>query len=145
MHAPTAHASPILRTLGLWTRRSRYAGRRTRGGEMTEVVTAPEKRDEQELSRINHWIGGRAVPGTSGRSGPVYNPATGAVAAEVDFASVEEIDAAVAAAKAAFPAWRALSLSRRSELLFRIRQLVDAHREDIARHLTREHGKVLSD
>ena len=47
---------------------------------MTEVVTAPQKREEQELSRINHWIGGRVVPGTSGRVGPVFNPATGAVA-----------------------------------------------------------------
>jgi len=66
--------------------------------KMTEVATAPRQGDAQELSRINHWIGGRIVPGESGRSGPVYNPATGAVAAEVDFASIEEIDASVAAA-----------------------------------------------
>jgi len=112
---------------------------------MTEVVTAPQERAAEELSRISHWIGGRTVPGTSGRSGSVYNPARGVVGAEVDFASVEEVDAAVAAAREAFPAWRALSLSRRSELFFRVRQLMDAHREDIARHLTREHGKVLSD
>ena len=85
------------------------------------------------------------MPGESGRSGPVYNPATGEVAAEVDFASVEEIDAAVAAAKAAFPAWRATSISRRAELFFRIRALLDEHRDDIARILTREHGKVHSD
>ncbi len=112
---------------------------------MTEVVTAPAQRGETELRRISHWIGGQLVRGASGRSGPVYNPATGRQAAEVDFASVEEVDRAVAVAKEAFPDWRALSLSRRSEILFRIRQLVDAHREDIARHLTREHGKVLSD
>src|SRR5436309_3021387 len=112
---------------------------------MTEVVTAPAQREEQAISRIHHWIGGRVVAGTSGRAGPVYNPATGAVAAEVDFASVEEIDAAVAAAKAAFLAWRALSVSRRAELFFRIRALLDAHRDDIARILTREHGKVHSD
>src|SRR5262245_52797470 len=112
---------------------------------MTEVVTAPQERAAEDLPRISHRIGGRTVPGTSGRSGSVYNPAKGVVGAEVDFASVEEVDAAVAAGKEAFPAWRALSLSRRSETLFRIRQLVDAHREDIARHLTREHGKVLSD
>jgi len=75
----------------------------------------------------------------------VYNPATGEAAAQVDFASVEEVDAAVSAAAAAFPAWRALSVSRRAELFFRIRALLDEHRDDIARILTREHGKVHSD
>jgi malonate-semialdehyde dehydrogenase (acetylating)/methylmalonate-semialdehyde dehydrogenase len=67
-----------------------------------------------KVDRINHWINGRRVAGTSGHSGPVYNPATGELAREVDFASVDEVDAAVAAAKAAFPAWRATSLSRRT-------------------------------
>ena len=85
------------------------------------------------------------MPGESGRSGPVYNPATGEQTAAVDFASVEEVDRAVAAAKEAFASWRAVSLSRRAELFFRIRQLFDAHREDLARLLTAEHGKVLSD
>jgi malonate-semialdehyde dehydrogenase (acetylating)/methylmalonate-semialdehyde dehydrogenase len=112
---------------------------------MTDVATAPRQGDTQELSRISHWIDGRIVAGVSGRSGQVYNPATGAVAAAVDFASVEEVDAAVASAAAAFPAWRAMSISRRAELFFRIRQLLDAHRDDIARFLTREHGKVHSD
>jgi malonate-semialdehyde dehydrogenase (acetylating) / methylmalonate-semialdehyde dehydrogenase len=112
---------------------------------MTEVATAPRQGDTQELSRISHWIDGRIVAGVSGRSGQVYNPATGAVAAEVDFASVEEIDTAVRAAAAAFPGWRALSVSRRAELFFRVRQLLDEHRDDIARILTREHGKVHSD
>ena len=112
---------------------------------MTEVATAPRQGDTQELSRISHWIDGRTVAGVSGRAGQVYNPATGEVAAEVDFASVEEIDAAVAVAKAAFPAWRATSISRRAELFFRIRALLDEHRDDIARILTREHGKVHSD
>ncbi len=95
--------------------------------------------------RVNHWIGGRAVAGTSGRDGAVYDPATGRLARRVDFASVEEVDAAVRAAKAAFPAWRATSVGRRSEILFRIRNLVDAHRADIAAFLTAEHGKVPSD
>ncbi len=112
---------------------------------MTDVATAPRTGDTKQTARINHWIDGRLVPGESGRSGPVYNPATGEVAAQVDFASVEEIDAAVAAAKAAFPAWRATSISRRAELFFRIRALLDEHRDDIARILTREHGKVHSD
>ncbi len=98
-----------------------------------------------EIKRIVHWIEGGPVEGTSGRSGPVYNPATGRQTGEVDFATPAEVDAAVQAAKRAFPAWRALSLSRRTKLLFRIRQLVDENREEIAKLLTAEHGKVLSD
>src|SRR5204862_7849261 len=94
---------------------------------MTETVDAPS------ATRIPHWIGGRAVPGTSGRSGPVYNPATGRQTGAVDFASVEEVDAAVQAAKAAFPAWRSMSLSRRTEIFFRIRKLVAEHRADLRR------------
>jgi malonate-semialdehyde dehydrogenase (acetylating)/methylmalonate-semialdehyde dehydrogenase len=95
--------------------------------------------------RISHWIGGASVAGESGRSGPVFNPATGRQTGEVDFASVEEVDAAVRAAKEAFGAWRTVSLSRRTELFFRIRELFDKRREDVARILTAEHGKVLSD
>ena len=98
-----------------------------------------------ETMSIHHWIGGRSVEGTSGRSGPVYNPATGALTKQVDFASVEDVDAAVRAAADAFPAWRATSLSKRTEILFKIRNLVDQHRADIAALLTAEHGKVPSD
>lgn len=97
------------------------------------------------VTPINHWIGGTAVAGSSGRTGPVYNPATGRQTGAVDFASVEEVGEAVATAKAAFPAWRATSLSKRADIMFRIRPLFDQHREDIARILTAEHGKVLSD
>src|SRR5687768_1460256 len=97
------------------------------------------------MNRISHWIGGSVVTGTSGRSGVVYNPATGEQSGAVDLASSEEIDAAVAAAKAAFPAWRATSLSRRAEILFSMRELVEANRKEIASLLTAEHGKVLSD
>src|SRR5436309_28774 len=111
---------------------------------MTELATPPVEQ-EQELRRITHWIGGRAVPGESGRSGPVYNPAAGRQTGAVDFASPEEVDRAVQTAKQAFPAWRALSLSRRTELFFRIRALVHNRREEIAKILTSEHGKVLSD
>jgi malonate-semialdehyde dehydrogenase (acetylating) / methylmalonate-semialdehyde dehydrogenase len=98
-----------------------------------------------ELETIGHWIGGEPVAGTSGRSGPVYNPATGEQTGEVAFASVEEIDQAVATAAAAFRDWRTYSLSKRADLFFRIYDLVDEHREDLARILTAEHGKVLSD
>src|SRR5437867_2339108 len=112
---------------------------------MTEVVEAPGAESAQELKRITHWINGTSVAGEPGRSGPVYNPAAGIQTGEVDFASAEEVDNAVQAAKTAFPAWRATSLSRKTEIFFRIRALVDEHREDIAKILTVEHGKVLSD
>src|SRR6266581_2995679 len=111
---------------------------------MTELATPPIEQ-KQDVKRISHWIRGRAVPGESGRSGPVYNPALGKQTGAVDFASAEEIDLAVQTAKAAFPAWRSTSLSRKSAILFRIRELVYQHRDDIARILTSEHGKVLSD
>ena len=112
---------------------------------MTQVAESRQADAPGSTERVNHWINGGRVAGTSDRSGPVYNPATGEVAREVDFASVEEVDAAVTAAKAAFPAWRATSISRRTEILFRIRNLVDTHREEIVAHLTREHGKVRTD
>jgi malonate-semialdehyde dehydrogenase (acetylating) / methylmalonate-semialdehyde dehydrogenase len=111
---------------------------------MTELLEAQTERDS-ELGRISHWIGGRIVPGESGRSGPVYNPALGRQTAEVDFASVEEVGRAVAAAKEAFPEWRAVSLSRRQELMFKIQRLVHDRLGDIAAILTAEHGKVVSD
>ncbi len=112
---------------------------------MTEVADQFTEEHSGEVTRISHWIDGQRVEGTSGRSGPVYNPALGVQTGEVDFASVEEVDAAVQAAKRAFESWRTFSLSRRTELFFRIRQLVHEHSEDIARFLTLEHGKVLSD
>src|SRR6059058_427396 len=112
---------------------------------MTEVAEAPGTQRAQELKRINHWINGAPVAGQSGRSGPVYNPAAGIQSGEVDFASAEEVDRAVQVANDAFPTWRAMSLSRKTEIFFRIRKLVDEHREDIAKILTAEHGKVLSD
>jgi malonate-semialdehyde dehydrogenase (acetylating)/methylmalonate-semialdehyde dehydrogenase len=112
---------------------------------MTEVAQAPERPDERELRRISHWIGGKLVAGESGRKGPVFNPALGVQTGEVDFASTEEVGAAVAAAKEAFPAWRAVSLSRRQEVIFRIRQLVHERLDEIAKILTNEHGKVFTD
>src|SRR4051794_2254257 len=107
---------------------------------MTETIEAPAA-----VKPIHHWIGGQSYSGQSGRSGPVFNPATGRQTGEVDFATPEEVDRAVQAAKQAFPAWRALSLSRRTELFFTIRRLVDENRKEIAKLLTAEHGKVLSD
>jgi malonate-semialdehyde dehydrogenase (acetylating)/methylmalonate-semialdehyde dehydrogenase len=111
---------------------------------MTELATPPVEQ-EQDVKRISHWIGGRTVEGESGRSGPVYNPAVGRQTGAVDFATAEEVDRAVQAAKEAFPAWRATSLSKKSAILFRVRELAFHHKDDIARILTAEHGKVFSD
>ena len=113
---------------------------------MTQVAEpgAPSA-DGQAPGRVSHWIAGRTTAGASGREGPVYDPATGRIARYVDFASVDEVDAAVAAAKAAFPAWRATSLSKRTDIMFKIRNLVELRRKELAAHLTAEHGKVPSD
>jgi malonate-semialdehyde dehydrogenase (acetylating)/methylmalonate-semialdehyde dehydrogenase len=97
------------------------------------------------MKRISHWIGGRVVPGTSGREGPVFNPALGEQTAVVDLASAAEVDAAVASAKEAYPGWRATSLAKRAEVLFNLYELVDGNRKEIAALITGEHGKVLSD
>jgi malonate-semialdehyde dehydrogenase (acetylating) / methylmalonate-semialdehyde dehydrogenase len=111
---------------------------------MTELAAPPVER-EQDVKRISHWIGGRIVEGASGRSGPVYNPALGRQTGEVDFATPEEIDQAVQAAKEAFESWRSMSLSKRTAIFFQIRELAHDRHEDLARILTAEHGKVLSD
>ena len=97
------------------------------------------------MNHISHWINGALVAGTSGRSGAVFNPATGVQTSTVDFASVQEIDSAVAAAIAALPGWRATNLSRRAEIMFNIRNLVQSNRNEIAALLSAEHGKVVTD
>ncbi len=97
------------------------------------------------MKRISHWIDGKVVEGTSGRSGTVWQPATGEQQASVDFASVEELNHAVQIAKGAFPGWRSTNLSRRAEVMFHMRELVDANRKEIASLLSAEHGKVLGD
>ncbi len=112
---------------------------------MTELAEAPSATEGEGEKRISHWIDGRRVAGESGRSGPVYEPASGRRQGSVDFATAEEVDRAVQSARAAFPAWRALSLAKRAELFFRIQSLVDEHRDDLARLLVSEHGKVFSD
>ena len=112
---------------------------------MTELAEAPAVEPGGAITRIPHWIGGKRVDGTSGRSGPVYNPALGVQSGAVDLASVEEIDAAVQNAAEAWESWRTMSLAKRAELFFRIRELFHTHREDLAKLLTAEHGKVLSD
>ncbi|MEI4272896.1 CoA-acylating methylmalonate-semialdehyde dehydrogenase [Klenkia sp. LSe6-5] len=94
---------------------------------------------------IGHWISGARTSGTGATTAPVTNPATGQVTGQVQLASVDDVDAAVAAAAAAFPAWRDTSLSRRSAVLFRFRELLNERKPELAAMITAEHGKVLDD
>jgi len=96
-------------------------------------------------TRVTHWINGRLWDGTAERTGDVYDPATGKVTKQVDFASRALLDEAVAVAKAAFPEWRDASLTRRAQVLFSFRELLNANKEKVAALITEEHGKVLSD
>jgi len=97
------------------------------------------------MRTIDHWVGGKPVEGTSGRFGPVTDPATGEQTGQVALASSAEVDAAVAAAVEAAPGWRASSLSARSRVLFAYRDLLHRHRAELAEIVTSEHGKVVSD
>ena len=97
------------------------------------------------MQQIHHLIDGEDVTTTSGRSGPVSNPATGGQTGEVGFASVEEVDRAVASARVAFDEWRNVSIARRTKLLHEFRSLVVANADEIAARLTAEHGKVGDD
>jgi malonate-semialdehyde dehydrogenase (acetylating) / methylmalonate-semialdehyde dehydrogenase len=94
---------------------------------------------------VTHWIGGKPWTGEAQRQGDLYDPATGQISGKVDFATAAEVNEAVAAAAQAFPAWRRVSLSRRSQILFAFRELVRKHASELAAHITAEHGKVASD
>jgi malonate-semialdehyde dehydrogenase (acetylating)/methylmalonate-semialdehyde dehydrogenase len=97
------------------------------------------------LRRIDHWIGGRTVSGSPTRIGIVHNPATGKPTANVAFATDSDVDHAAATAAAAFTGWSRSALGRRTAILFRFRELVQRHVEDLARCIVSEHGKVLAD
>jgi malonate-semialdehyde dehydrogenase (acetylating)/methylmalonate-semialdehyde dehydrogenase len=99
----------------------------------------------EEMLLINHWIGGVKEEKGSGRKSPVWNPATGKQIGDVNLASVEDVDRAVASSKAAFVGWRASSLSKRTEILFKLRALVDANRTRLAEIISTENGKTLAD
>jgi malonate-semialdehyde dehydrogenase (acetylating)/methylmalonate-semialdehyde dehydrogenase len=94
---------------------------------------------------IPHWINGSPEPGESDRFGPVYDPATGKERARVPFASVEEVDRAVAVASAAFSDWRNSSLSSRTQILFRFRNLLDDAKDELSAIVSAEHGKTIPD
>ena len=96
-------------------------------------------------AHITHFINGNFWSGTAERHGDVFNPATGEITGHVDFASLAVVDEAVGAAKVGFDGWHRTSLSRRSQVLFAFRELLNARKGDIAALITAEHGKVLSD
>jgi malonate-semialdehyde dehydrogenase (acetylating)/methylmalonate-semialdehyde dehydrogenase len=97
------------------------------------------------MKAIGHFVGGRAVAGASGRSGPVFNPATGEQSATVAFASAAEIDAAVAAAAKAAPGWAATTPLLRARVMFRLKELLERNKDEIATLITLEHGKTHED
>ncbi|MDB5763877.1 MAG: CoA-acylating methylmalonate-semialdehyde dehydrogenase [Herminiimonas sp.] len=97
------------------------------------------------VTRIDHYINGRVVGSTSGRQQDVFNPATGAVTARVALGSAEEVNAAVAAASTAAPAWADVAPLKRARVLSRFRELIEKYHDDLAAAITREHGKVFSD
>ncbi|HZE90892.1 MAG TPA: aldehyde dehydrogenase family protein, partial [Rhizobacter sp.] len=94
---------------------------------------------------VGHFIDGMAVAGTSGRSQPVFNPATGATSRQVALANAAEVNAAVASAQAAFPAWSNTPPIRRARVMFAFLELMNRHRDELAAMITAEHGKVFTD
>ncbi|WP_374447054.1 CoA-acylating methylmalonate-semialdehyde dehydrogenase [Stella sp.] len=94
---------------------------------------------------LTHWISGKPTEGLSGRFGDVFNPATGEVTGRVPLATAAEVDAAVAAAAAAFPAWAATPPLRRARVMFKFKEILERNKAELARAITLEHGKVLSD
>ena len=97
------------------------------------------------MRQIGHFIDGKNVPGTSGRTKDIFNPNTGAVQAKVNMATPAELDAAVASAAKAQIEWTKTNPQKRSRIMFAYKQLVDAHMDELAAMLSSEHGKVLAD
>jgi len=101
--------------------------------------------DLTTLERLPLWIGGKPTPSRTTRYGEVTNPATGEFLRHVPFATAEDVDAAAAAALKAWPAWRAAPALRRARILMRFRELMEAHKKDLARLVSEEHGKTRID
>jgi len=100
---------------------------------------------ETSVPTLSHWIAGRPATGHSTRTAPVYDPALGVVSSRVPLADQDDVDAAVAAAKAAFPGWRDTSWARRQQVIFAFRELLNARKSELATIVTAEHGKTLDD
>jgi malonate-semialdehyde dehydrogenase (acetylating)/methylmalonate-semialdehyde dehydrogenase len=97
------------------------------------------------MKNIPLWINGKAVESKSGRFGDVFDPALGEVSGKVGFANQDEVNQTIAAAAAAFPAWRDQSLAKRQQIMFKFRELMEAKKGELAEIITAEHGKVVSD
>jgi malonate-semialdehyde dehydrogenase (acetylating) / methylmalonate-semialdehyde dehydrogenase len=97
------------------------------------------------MRTVEHWINGKPTPGSSTRTGPVWNPATGEQQAEVLLGNRSDVDEAVAAARVAFAGWSQSSLSKRTKVLFAFRELVNKRTDELAGVISDEHGKVMSD
>jgi malonate-semialdehyde dehydrogenase (acetylating)/methylmalonate-semialdehyde dehydrogenase len=108
-------------------------------------MNKPLERSALQIKDIPHWIDGRETPGTSGRHGEVYDPALGRVAGRVGYASAEEVGRAVACAQAAFAGWAATPPLRRARVLFKFKELIERNLDALARLISSEHGKVVSD
>src|SRR6202035_5486684 len=100
---------------------------------------------ERFMREIGHFVGGKEVKGTSGRFGDVFNPNTGEVQAKVALAAKSEVEAAIANAQAAFPAWAATNPQRRARVMFKFLELVQKEYDELAALLSAEHGKVFAD
>jgi malonate-semialdehyde dehydrogenase (acetylating)/methylmalonate-semialdehyde dehydrogenase len=98
-----------------------------------------------DVATIRHFVGGRHTDGTSGRFGDVYDPSTGRLSGRVQFAGMADVARAVEAAAAAFPGWARTSPLARARILMRYRELLETHADEIARAVSREHGKVVAD
>ncbi|PRY65853.1 malonate-semialdehyde dehydrogenase (acetylating)/methylmalonate-semialdehyde dehydrogenase [Glaciihabitans tibetensis] len=109
------------------------------------TTAGPTLAEPTSLPIVQHWINGATAVSSSGRVGPVFNPALGEQTKSVALADAAEVDAAVAAAVAAFPAWRDMSITKRQQILFSFRELLNARKGELADILTSEHGKVLTD
>ncbi|TFY96615.1 CoA-acylating methylmalonate-semialdehyde dehydrogenase [Ramlibacter humi] len=109
-------------------------------------MNAPDStRAAGTVASIDHWIDGKVVPGQSGRTADVFNPASGKVTGKVALASNAEVAKAVASAQAAFPKWAETPPIRRARVMFKFLELLNQHRDELAAAITAEHGKVLSD
>src|SRR5262245_35344385 len=97
------------------------------------------------MREIGHFIGGKTVAGSSGRTGAVRNPGTGGQAAKVALASADELRKAVAVAANAFPDWAATPPLMRARVMFKFKELIEKHRDELAKIITSEHGKIFED
>jgi malonate-semialdehyde dehydrogenase (acetylating)/methylmalonate-semialdehyde dehydrogenase len=113
---------------------------------VSTIQTSPAQQvSDFSLRTISHWIDGAEQTSTSGRTAPVFNPATGAVKAKVALADQAEIDKAIASAEAGYKLWSGYSIAKRQTVLFAFRELLNARKGELAEIVTAEHGKVVSD